>query len=102
MARDQDRLDFDIAEDVLTGVAQNQMKRAITQGLAEPHELSGLMTEAQKRAAEDAQRMQERVGAAYQHMNKSQFAYQAMLKKLQNLKKEGEDNSDYFDNMERL
>ena len=88
-------------EDILTGVAQNSMKRAVTQGQAQPQELAGLMTKAQKNALEDATLMMNRSGDAYNHATRRQYDYQQMLEELKSLKKEGKSNSDYFDNMEK-
>ena len=86
--------------DILTQAAQNSMKRAVTLGQARPQELGRLQTKAQKNALEDATLMMNRTAEAYTYVAKAQFKYRQMYKELQSLKKKGEKNSEYFQNME--
>ena len=90
-----------ILPDALVQAAQNSMKRAVTMGQARPQELAGLQTEMQRNSLEDATLMMNRTGEAYSFVAKAQFKYQQMYKELQSLKKSGEKNSEYFQNMEK-
>ena len=94
-------IEIEALPDVLTGSAQNLMKRAVTLGQAQPKDVAGLQTEAQRDQLEDASLMLNRSGEAYTRAAQSKFAYQKMLTDLQALKKEGKTNSDYFNDMEK-
>ncbi|MBR1470375.1 MAG: hypothetical protein IJ600_01880 [Lachnospiraceae bacterium] len=94
-------VNLEALEDVLTLAAQNSMKSAVNQGLEHPEALQGLMTRQQKDSIEDAQIAANKATEAFKLVSERLADYKEMYKQLKGLKKEGHEDSEYFQDMEK-